>query len=449
MMVSGRAAQLEGWQARVTARSAARPLTVGLLGLIGCGNTGNDASFEAMVAFLRRVVPEARLLCVSAAPDVTRADYGIDAVPLTAPPPGSHLGRVLERAMRGLPRRLRTMAHALQRMRELDIVIVPGTGILDDFGTGPLGMPLTLLTWCAAARLRGARLALVSIGAGPIRHPMSRRLMRAAAGLAHYRSYRDKLSKEFMLAIGFPAQLDRVYPDLAFGLDMPATPEPMPGEALTVGIGVMTYYGWRNDAAQGEATYSAYVAMMTEFVRWLLASGYRVRVLTGDAADARALEDLRARLAATMPGSEQVSFALAGSLHDVLDEIARCQLVVATRFHNIVAALKLARPTISLGYARKNDVLMADMGLADYCRPIEQADLAWLKERFTRLAGDRARHAASLRERNVAYRRALAEQEELLGCLLPVIRGGPSEPKSRSTMAAPAEASLSVGTNGG
>ena len=72
----------------------------------------------------------------------------------------------------------------------------------------------------------------------------------------------------------------------------------------------------------------------------------------------------------------------AASLRDVMEQIAETDLVVATRFHNVVCALKLARPTVSLGYARKNDVLLAEMGLGAFCQHVEAIDLDLLKTQF-------------------------------------------------------------------
>ena len=97
-----------------------------------------------------------------------------------------------------LPGKLAEFVEACWRVRKVDIMIIPGTGILDDFGERPLGMPFDIFKWCLAARIAGARIAFVSIGAGPIGHPLSRWLMTAAARLAHYRSYRDAISRDFM-----------------------------------------------------------------------------------------------------------------------------------------------------------------------------------------------------------------------------------------------------------
>ena len=57
--------------------------------------------------------------------------------------------------------------------------------------------------------------------------------------------------------------------------------------------------------------------------------------------------------------------------------------MVATRFHNLIFALKLAKPTIALSYARKIDSLMGDLGLGEYCLPAGSIDVEALKALFT------------------------------------------------------------------
>ena len=48
-------------------------------------------------------------------------------------------------------------------------------------------------------------------------------------------------------------------------------------------------------------------------------------------------------------------------MYDVIRQIALTDIVVATRYHHVVCALKLSRLTIFIGYADKNDALLADM----------------------------------------------------------------------------------------
>jgi polysaccharide pyruvyl transferase WcaK-like protein len=406
------------------ARSGSRrtsPKRIGLLGLFGCGNSGNDGSLEVMLVLLRRVRPEAELICFSAssyeAADQIARGLRLPTVPLALPTPVSAPVRVLDRLAWGGPRQLASLIRALGYVRRLDLLIVPGTGILDDFQSGPLGIPLALFGWCLAARLCGTRIAFVSIGAGPIEHPLSRWLMKTAAAMAQYRSYRDTVSKTFMESIGFDTRNDPIFPDIAFKLPEPSrTGRHDTDRPLTVGVGVMNYHGWRRGSSRGPAIYAAYIEKITGFVLWLLDQGHRVRILMGDAVDRQAVADVTSKVANARPDlpPDRVLADPMRSLHDLMRQIAETDVVVATRFHNVVCALKLGKPMISIGYAKKNDVLMAEMGVGRFCQHIERLDVDLLIEQFTQLIADRPSYERAIGETNRRYRERLEHQEALL-----------------------------------
>jgi polysaccharide pyruvyl transferase WcaK-like protein len=399
-----------------------RPRRIGLFGLFGCGNAGNDGSLEAMLAFLRRVRPDAELLCFCAysdgAADQIARDFRIPALPIALRRPADALLQVLDRLSGGGPRQLASLIRAFGHARRLDLLIIPGTGILDDFQAGPLGMPLALFGWCLAARLCGTRTAFVSIGAGPIHHPLSRWLMKSAVAMAQYRSYRDTVSKAFMESIGFDTQNDAIRPDIAFKLPTPSSPAQADaaGGSLNVGVGVMTYLGWRRDDPLGPAIYATYLEKITTFVLWLFDQGHRVRLLMGDAADQDAVADIQSKVATARPHLSQGRLVAdpMRSLHDLMRQMAETDVVVATRYHNIVCALKLGKPIVSLGYAEKNDVLMAEMGVGRFCQHVERLDLDLLIEQFTQLVAERQSHAASIRRANLAYQERLEQQDAIL-----------------------------------
>ena len=399
---------------------------IGLLGLFGCGNSGNDGSLEAMLIFLRRTRPDAKLVCIcgarGGAPDRVARTFGVVAIPLGFPRPTNTLLRILDRLSSKGPRLLASWLLAIRHARSLDVLIIPGTGILDDFGEGPTGMPATLFGWCLAAKLCSTRVAFVSIGAGPIHHPLSRWLVRSAVAMAQYRSYRDHISKAFLQSIGFDTRNDEVYPDIAFNLPVPASPRlhDKADGRLTVGVGVMTYLGWRNDSIRGAAVYAAYLEKITKFVLWLLDQGHQVRILTGDGADRRAVADVMAGVVAAEPNLShgRLQTQQMVSLHDLMRQIAATDIIVATRYHNIVCALKLGKPTVSIGYAEKNDVLMAEMGLGSFCQHIERLDVRRLTEQFTRLAANRRTYERSIRDANLIYQEMLKQQDARLQSLL-------------------------------
>lgn len=387
-------------------------MRLGLFGQFGTGNSGNDGSLEAMIRLLRKHRPDAELVCICPNPAQVTADFGIKAISSgRIDPQNRHPAGAIARAIG----RMRNLVYPFAAAGVLDALIVPGTGFLDDFQEVPFGWPFMIMRWSLAARLRGAKLAFVSIGAGPIRHAMSRRFMIAAARLCHYRSYRDQNSKDFMLSLGCGSDADRVYPDLAFSLTAPngrATRE----ERVMVGVGVMAYAGWIRQNTDGVTIYDRYTDRIVTFIAWLLQQGHDVRLLTGDRQDKQAVSDILDRLTAHLPPdiSATVTLQPTRTLQQLMEQIAMTDIVVATRFHNVVGALKMARPVVSLGYARKNEVLLQDMGLHDMSQPIEDLDLDLLKAQFTRALRDRAIISEQIRGGTALYTSRLAEQERAL-----------------------------------
>jgi polysaccharide pyruvyl transferase WcaK-like protein len=246
--------------------------------------------------------------------------------------------------------------------------------------------------------------------------------MKWAAAIAQYRSYRDTISKEFMKSIGLDVHSDLVYPDLAFKLPSPECSRPRrpDGEARTVGVGVMNYGGWRSDLEHRTDLFDAYFAKVTRFVIWLLDHGYRVRILTGSTSDQGVANNLMKAISTERRtiATESLVAEPTTSLHDLMRQIALTDIVVATRFHNIVCALKLSRPTISVGYADKNDVLLADMGLGNFCQHIEELDADLLIEQFIALVAERQKHEQRIARIVRACERQLASQDAFLGSRL-------------------------------
>ncbi len=97
-----------------------------------------------------------------------------------------------------------------------------------------------------------------------------------------------------------------------------------------------------------------------------------------------------------------------------MEQMALTDVVVATRFHNIVCALKMHRPTISLSYAKKNDVLMAELGLGQFCQHIETFDVDRLTEQFSLLVGDAAIYESGIGKRLDRLVNRLDQQNALL-----------------------------------
>jgi polysaccharide pyruvyl transferase WcaK-like protein len=379
------------------------PKRICLLGNFGTGNFGNEASLESMLLFLRQVQPDAKLTCACYNPEMVRHDHQIPTVPLGLP---GH--RLLKQFANWI--------HAVTTMRQFDVLIIPGTGILTDFGIPPYGMPYALFRWCLAARLCGTRIGFVSVGAGPINHPIGRRLIKYAVSMAQYRSYRDNFSREFMKSLGMNTKNDFVFPDIAFRLPSPPAPQQPPEvKRRTVCVGAMHYHGWYGHKKTDNRVYEEYLSRVTEFVLWLLDHDYRVRILMGDEMDQQAVDDLRKAVAAEKPSLPPGVLIAepAHTGHDVMRQMVDSDIVISTRFHHLVFALKLGKLTISTGYGKNHTELMTEVGLGAFCQHSERLKIESLITQFTELISNRSHYEAIIRDAVTVNLKRLARQDNV------------------------------------
>jgi polysaccharide pyruvyl transferase WcaK-like protein len=409
-------------------RSAPR---VGLFGILGAGNIGNDASMEAVLRYLRTRHPNAIVDAMCSGPERVMSQYGIEAVPMAwSQTLGEQASGVTWTALKLLSKvtdAVRTASWVCKH----DVVIVPGMGVLDaSLPLRALGFPYALFLVSASGTLSRTKVAMVSVGADIVHQRLTRWLLITAARLASFRSYRDSYSRDAMRRSGLDVARDPVYPDLVFGLPAPSHD---PGDPQTVAVGVMAYYGSNNDRREADAIYASYVANVTRFVLWLVDNGRKVRLLIGDAngSDDAAAQEVLAGLRAQRPGLEpsRVVAQPVSSLADVTRELAMAGTVVATRYHNVLCGLRLCRPTISLGYSAKHEALMADMGVPEFCQPAHPIDVDMLIKRFTELQSRSTQIRHVLQDRNMVSEQRMDEQFATLSALLfPAPEPSPTAP---------------------
>ncbi|MER6167320.1 polysaccharide pyruvyl transferase family protein [Streptomyces violaceorubidus] len=390
-----------------------KPLHVGVFGLFGAGNSGNDGSLEAVLDHLRAARPDAVLDAMCGGPEVVATRYGVPATRLnwyrgeyrTA----SRVGAITGKALGKLVDVFRTAAW----VRRHDAVIVPGTGVLETtLPLRPWGFPYSLFLLCLTGRLLGTRVALVSVGAGAIGNRPTRVLTRWSTRLAAYRSYRDAQSRDAMRAMGVDTARDEVYADLVFALPAPSAAEPA-GNRGPVCVGVMDFHGSNDERELAEEIHGRYLDGATRFVRALAEEGRLVRLLTGDELDRPVADAI-----VDAVGSPLVTVAEAASLADLMKETACADSVVATRYHNLVCALKVGTPTLALSYSAKSDALMAEMGMGAYCHPAREAEADRLLEQFRELERRSAEVRRVLIERNLVVARRVEQQFAALAAAL-------------------------------
>lgn len=402
------------------------PPKITFFGNFGTHNLGNECTLQAIIANLRTYLPDARVNCICSEPQDTSARYNIPAFRMThRPPKGSPsrawvgqnnpIIRLFRRIFIRTPAEVLQWIRAFTTLKGTNMLVMTGTGMLGDFGIRPFDLHYEILKWSLVARLRGCKLLFVSVGAGRIHNPLSRWLVKSALSLADYRSYRDCFSQQCLDSIGFNTRGDSVYPDLAFSLPPHEIPGPQhpSGHGRVIGLGLMEYYGNACSREEGEHIYHAYREKLTSFLAWLLEQKYTVRLLIGDLTyDTRVKEDVLRTLTRhrLIYDETQLINEPVTSVNHLISQLAATDMVVATRFHNVLLALMLNKPVLSISYDQKNDSLMAAVGLGDYCQSIDTLDINRLVEQFLTLRHNTATLKPYIKQRTEEYRAALQDQ---------------------------------------
>lgn len=409
----------------MNAPDGALPLTIAFAGLFGSPNLGNEATLSAFLANVTRRLPGTRFVCIAPRQSEIERQQRIPLVPIDPLPVAQYFWRMRPQALR------QRMEHSAQRSTEplrarrarqqlegVDVLALPGTGLFDDFGQGPLDLPSHLDRWTREARRVGARADYVSVGVSTVHNAESRKLFAATLRRATYCSFRDERSSEHARSLGMADRQARVYPDLAFSLPADLLPPPKLASSPTViGVGLMGYYGWNLGIAEGEARHEEYLDRIARLIAKLVNRGLHVQLLIGDArADDGVSAKVLQRCGHLGVASGSVRPAGLPDFRGVLAQIGSVDAVIATRFHNVLFSFLLEKPVISLSYADKNDALMKSFGLGAYCHDVGSFDSNEVIAQLDELTAHREARVATLHELISAARRALDLQyDELCG----------------------------------
>lgn len=391
-----------------------------LYGHFGSGNIGNDSSFEAVLYKVKQYCPNADIVCVCENPREIERRFEVESVPISGPhaeqkPSSGVFSRVMRLGNRLLDEIFFLLKHPSWFVPG-DKFIIVGTGAVDDMAVHrPWHTPYELYKWCKVAKAGSAQVIFLSVGVGPIVNRISRFLMLRALKMADYRSYRETAAFDYLHSLRYDTTGDLLYPDLVFSLPKELLPsfEGVPSAKKVIGLGLINYYGWRHDPSVGEAVYQKYLSKIKRFAVWLLEKGFSIRIIFGDSDDRRPVDELEGYLRATVnleSASNQLIVEKILTASDLFGQIIQTDLVVASRFHNVLCSLMLEKPVISLGYHVKNDLLMWGMGLGQYCQRIEQFTHEQLVTQFEMCISESSQITDQIHGQLETYRKMLEEQ---------------------------------------
>jgi polysaccharide pyruvyl transferase WcaK-like protein len=407
-------------------------MKIGLLDHMGYGNLGDAATQDAVIANIRKRLPNAEIIGFSLAPHDTVLRHGIPCYPIRwsyRPPEAGNSGadtpdakkRGLKSILKNLPwfylwakplvdlvREVRFWGSCYRRLKNLDLLLISGGGQLDELWGGPWSHPYTVFKFCLLARIAHKPVYLLNIGVGLLPHRLSKVFAKWAVRLAQYRSFRDGDSKERIRQLGVKVRT-HVMPDLVYSLDIgKALKQNLHPGKRTVGLNPIGFCDPRLWPRKDSVVYLAYLDKLTTFSLWLLNNGYDLRVFTTETSvDHYAIADLRDRLISKLALPqliEQMFCDPSINVKDLLVEMSGLDFVVTSKFHGVIFSHLLEKPVISLSYHRKMDFAMRAVGQEQFNADIEYFDIAWLTNAFTSLVSE----ARTVRSKSAAFARTNA-----------------------------------------
>jgi polysaccharide pyruvyl transferase WcaK-like protein len=399
------------------------PKRIAFFGHFDSSNFGNESTLQAILYHLRCFHPDAEVICISTGrPEAAVVSHEVEIIPITRTlvkwRPRSLVLRVVRRVCIEIPIELYGWVSGLITLRRIDMLIIPGTGLLTD-AYGLRGWaPYDMFKWSLIAKVCRCKLIFVSVGAGPIYRSLGRRFVKSALSLANFRSYRDKSTMQYLMSIGYSADKDRVYPDLVFSLPVPAVQKQVTKKSRrsVVGLGLMSYAGKYSVARPSNEIYLSYLENLVKVVKWLLAHEYDVRLLNGDLGDVHARQEFKDLLKKKLSPRDEdhIIDEPVVSVENLLSQIAATDIVVATRFHNVLLALLCNKPVISISFHHKCVSLMSAMGLSAYCLDINDLKADALIAKFCDLETKASKLKPLIGEKVGEFRKALDEQYRII-----------------------------------
>ena len=349
-----------------------KPLHIGVFGPYHSRNFGDTAIQKAVIGKLRHCFPGVRFTAICSDPPDAEQMHSIPAFPISGIPDHlthsncaarSFLQRVRGKLGRIYQSKIGWLWNIASCCRSLDVLIISGSGQLDDFWGGPWKHPLSMFVWSLLARLSGKKVIVFGIGWDDLSTRIGKLFAFNAMRLAHYRVFRDSGTLEKLAAAGVTIK-NNVCPDPAFGLPTPAV-ERVTNDPLIVMVCPINSRAWLE---KPDESYALYLQTLTNCCEQLLRDGYVIRLASSQTyMDLPLAQEMAETLRQRTGKTERIQIFEAQTVA-YFQEVARgADVVVASRLHSLILSAVAETPLVAISYGRKVTHMMADLGMSDFC----------------------------------------------------------------------------------
>jgi polysaccharide pyruvyl transferase WcaK-like protein len=303
-------------------------------------------------------------------------------------------------------------------MQSLDMLLVSGSGQVDDYWGGPWAQPFRLMAWSMAARSQGKPVAVFGVGVDELSTRLGAWFSVRALNCAQLCVLRDTGSRDAIRDMGFSGQMD-VCADPAFSIvAVPSEIDKSPATPYAV-ISPISRRAW--PGAEDEA-YSAYLTALAAAADFLQNQSVQVRfVCSQTSMDPRIVDRIKQR----MQGDPLAAIAVGvKTFEEYLTAVQGARVVIGSRLHALILALVAGTPVIAVSGVRKVHQLFADLDLSDHAFDIRSLHIAPLLGRIETVIRDHVAMKEHVRNKTREFRPQLDTHFDKLARLIPSSPGG-------------------------
>lgn len=358
-----------------------RRFRVVMSGYYGFANAGDDAILESIQQAIHEASDDVSVTVLSNDPDLTRRQYGLNAVPRF---------------------QVRKVFSAL---RHSDALISGGGSLLQD--TTSTRSLLYYLSVIQCARLLGKPVMLYANGIGPVRKPANRRRVKRVVERAALVTLRDHSSARELADMGVARTDLRVTADPVFHLS-PA--DPQRAAALLAGTGMPCHRQFVAVSVREWPDTGDFFAQLARLCDHLRRT-YGLEILfllMQPSRDRSAAQRVREQM-------EESSWLLEEDCtpRELMAVLGQAKLCLAMRLHTLIFAARMAVPSMGLVYDPKVESYLKELDLPA-AGDVAHFDGAEAIRRTDALMADYHRVLTALREKSNQLAQAARENERLL-----------------------------------
>ncbi|MGH9457542.1 MAG: polysaccharide pyruvyl transferase family protein [Thermoanaerobaculia bacterium] len=363
--------------------SRARAIRIGISGSYGGMNLGDEAILHAMLDQIRGSL-EAEVTVFTRNAEDTRRRHGTEAVEI----------------------RKQAREEALEAIRQLDVLVLGGGGILFD------GEAEAFLREVELARVAGVPVAIYAVSAGPLTQQPVRDLVAKVVNEADLVTVRDNRARHLLEEVGVRREIE-VTADPALLLEPAPIPEgPFAGEGVPEEGPIVGFSVREPGPAAPEMDVDHYHALLANAADFIV-SRLDAHVLFVPME--RKVMDMQHSHAvvARMKHADRAS-VLKGDYGsaEVASIVGRMQLAVGMRLHFLMFAAIQNVPFVALPYATKVEGFLEEMGMET--PPLGDVSAGVLLAEIDRCWDHRGELRARIEERLPALQERARRTHELL-----------------------------------